>query len=95
MAYQQLPGRLEKEQADIVGISVSRRTCLQLLLSWFGGCAMAQQATVVHPGPPPATGPIVFENLIDRSGITFKMNNSVTPRKHQIEAMLAGVAGFD
>ena len=50
---------------------------------------MAQHAPAPHP-----TGPIVFENLIDRSGITFKMNNSVTPRKPQIEAMLAGIAVF-
>jgi hypothetical protein len=40
-------------------------------------------------------GPIVFDNLIDRSGITFKMNNGATPRKHQVEAMIAGVAVFD
>jgi hypothetical protein len=52
---------------------------------------------LAHPGfqSGSTTGPIVFENLIDRSDITFKMNNSVTPRKHQIEAMLAGVAVFD
>ena len=51
---------------------------------------MAQQGPSALP-----TGPIVFDNLIDRSGITFKMNNGATRRKHQVEAMLAGVAIFD
>jgi enediyne biosynthesis protein E4 len=60
-----------------------------LLLGFVGWCALAQQ------GPLPQTGPIAFDNLIDRSGITFKMNNGATPRKHQVEAMLAGVAIFD
>ena len=40
-------------------------------------------------------GPIEFENVIDRTGITFMMNNSVTPEKHQVETMIAGVALFD
>ncbi len=38
---------------------------------------------------------IVFENTIDRTGIGFVMNNSVTPRKHQVETMIAGAAVFD
>jgi len=40
-------------------------------------------------------GPILFENVIDRSGIRFVMDSSTSPRKHQIETMLAGVAVFD
>jgi len=44
----------------------------------------------------PDAGPsIVFEDALQRSGITFRMNNSVTPQKHQVETMLAGVAIFD
>jgi hypothetical protein len=40
-------------------------------------------------------GPIAFENVIDRSGIKFQMNNSATPQRHQVETMIAGVALFD
>ncbi len=77
-----------------MSIPAVRRTCLLLLLGWVGWCLMAQQPPA-HPELPSEPGPIVFENLIGRSGITFKMNNGVTPRKHQVEAMLAGVAVFD
>ena len=38
---------------------------------------------------------IAFENVIERCGITYEMHNSVTPQKHQVETMLAGVAVFD
>jgi hypothetical protein len=38
---------------------------------------------------------IVFENIIERSGITYEMHNSATPQRHQVETMLAGVAVFD
>ncbi len=40
-------------------------------------------------------GPIVFENIIDSSGVHFVMDSSTSARKHQIETMLAGVAIFD
>ena len=39
--------------------------------------------------------PIVFDNIIDRSGIAFRMNNSSTATRHQVETMIAGVALFD
>jgi hypothetical protein len=42
-----------------------------------------------------ATGPIVFENIIETSHVSFVMNNSASARKHQVETMLAGVAVFD
>jgi hypothetical protein len=48
----------------------------------------------LRSAPEPAPS-IVFEDAIQRSGITFKMNNSITPQKHQVETMLAGVAIFD
>ena len=38
---------------------------------------------------------IVFENIIEHSGIGYAMHNSVTPQKHRAETMLAGVAVFD
>ena len=41
---------------------------------------------------PSQSGPkIVFENIIERSGITYQMHNSVMPQKHQVETMVAGV----
>ncbi len=39
--------------------------------------------------------PIVFENIADRSGVDFILDNSVTARKHQIETMIAGLAVLD
>jgi len=42
--------------------------------------------------PPPA---IVFENVIEKSGIRFAMHNSATPERHQVETMIAGVAVLD
>ena len=38
---------------------------------------------------------ITFEDLIDRSGIRFQLNNSVSPQRYSIETMLGGVAVFD
>jgi len=41
------------------------------------------------------TGPIVFEEIAERSGLTFISNSSPTPNKNQPETMVAGVALFD
>ena len=38
---------------------------------------------------------ISFENVVERSGVDFVLNNSVTADKHQIETMMGGVALFD
>ena len=38
---------------------------------------------------------ISFENVVGPAGISFVLDNSVTPEKHQIETMIAGVAVFD
>src|SRR5579863_3016517 len=38
---------------------------------------------------------IRFENIVAPSGISFVLDNSATPQKHQIETMIAGVAVFD
>ena len=38
---------------------------------------------------------ICFENIVVSSGISFVLDNGVTPQKHQIETMIAGVAVFD
>ena len=37
----------------------------------------------------------MFENVIESSGVRFVMNNSASPRRHQIETALSGVAIFD
>jgi len=41
------------------------------------------------------TGPIVFEEIAERSGLTFVSDSSPTPNKNQPETMVAGVALFD
>ena len=38
---------------------------------------------------------VLFENVADQAGISMIVDNSVTPLKHQIETMIAGVAVFD
>ena len=48
---------------------------------------------VVAAGPP--TGRIVFEEIAQRSGLTFVTDSSPTPNKNQPETMVAGVALFD
>jgi hypothetical protein len=37
----------------------------------------------------------LFEDRSAKSGVTFVLNNSATPEKHQIETMVGGVAAFD
>lgn len=54
---------------------------------------LAAALAAVPPKPPEPS--IVFENVAERSGVNFVLDNSVTPRKHQIETMIAGVAVFD
>ncbi len=57
----------------------------------YAGWCVCQQAGATGA----AIGPIVFENVIETSGVRFVMENNVSARKHQIETMLAGVAVFD
>src|SRR5580692_7377242 len=40
-------------------------------------------------------GRISFDDLIEKSGIKFQLNNSVSPQRYSIETMLGGVAVFD
>src|SRR5579872_5770028 len=44
---------------------------------------------------PPATGPIAFEEIAQRSGLTFVTDSSPTQNKNQPETMVAGVALLD
>ena len=45
--------------------------------------------------PPSSVGPITFEELAERSHLTFVSDSSPTPNKNQPETMVAGVALFD
>jgi hypothetical protein len=49
------------------------------------------------PSQPSAQGPgrILFEDLVQKAGIQFELNNSVSPQRYSIETMLGGVAVFD
>jgi hypothetical protein len=62
-----------------------------LLLALPGQTGPQRPAKKTHA----AGAPITFDNIIDRSGIGFVLNNCATPQKHQIETMMAGVAAFD
>ena len=42
-----------------------------------------------------ASGPIQFENVIEKSKIKFKLKNSVSPQRYTFETMAGGVALFD
>jgi len=60
-------------------------------------CFLVLAALLAVAAPPPQTtdSTIRFENIVESSGIAFVMDNYVTPEKHQVETMLAGVAVFD
>jgi enediyne biosynthesis protein E4 len=57
--------------------------------------APAGKANGVSATPVESDGRISFEDLIDRSGIKFQLNNSISPQRYSIETMLGGVAVFD
>ena len=59
-----------------------------------GGVALAILVRCL-PSAPPGPDPITFEDVAARAGIDFVLRNSATPEKHQIEAMVSGVAVFD
>jgi hypothetical protein len=61
-------------------------TFIVVLIVLGAGTLLAGSAT---------TGPIVFEEIAERSGLTFVSDSSPTPNKNQPETMVAGVALFD
>ena len=68
--------------------------CLSLLLAALEGTgskpsAAGGEAAILD------LAPVVFEELGAASGVDFVLRNSATPRKYQIEPMIAGVALFD
>jgi hypothetical protein len=54
-------------------------------------------AAVIGTGaaPPPAFDPVVFEEVAAERGVRFVTDSGRSPRKHQPETMVAGVALFD
>jgi hypothetical protein len=42
-----------------------------------------------------AVAPITFEEIAERAGVRFTVNNSATPQRQQPETLIAGVALFD
>ena len=62
-----------------------------------GNFASAQQGKPAVPAQAAtsAEGPIRFEDLVQKSGIHFQLENSVSPQRYSIETMLGGVAIFD
>ena len=52
--------------------------------------------TVLSPAPTKqVNGNFSFRDIEPASGVQFILNNSASPRKHQIETMISGVALFD
>ena len=58
-----------------------------LLSSLVPGAVLLAQST--------ATRPIRFEDIAEKAGVRFTVENSPTPEKHQPETMPAGIALFD
>ena len=65
------------------------------MLALLTVCVLFFSALAVLQSAPGAAPSIVFDNVLRSSGIQFKMDNSLTVQKHQVETMLAGVAVFD
>ncbi|MFP5229678.1 MAG: CRTAC1 family protein [Acidobacteriota bacterium] len=62
-----------------------------VLLMLFSAAALA----VFLSAQVPASAPIRFEDIAQKAGVHFVVDNSPTPEKHQPETMPAGVALFD
>ena len=52
-------------------------------------------AAIAPGAPPPSFDPVVFEEVAAARGLRFVTNSGRTPRKHQPETMVAGVALLD
>ena len=64
------------------------RSALTILLLPAVLCLFVLAQGIVAP-------PIRFEDIAERAGVHFVVENSPTPEKHQPETMPAGVALFD
>ena len=70
------------------------RICFSLLLTLLGA-TLSQSWAAGGQAKGQSVSPVVFEELGPASGVDFVLRNSATPRKYQIEPMIAGVALFD
>ena len=70
------------------------RIYLSLLLALLGA-TLSQSWAAGRQAKGQRVAPVVFEELGPASGVDFVLRNSATPRKYQIEPMIAGVALFD
>lgn len=59
------------------------------------GAAVLLAGVAILWAASPLEGPIRFENVAARAGVTFTVLNSATPQRNQIETMIAGAAVFD
>jgi hypothetical protein len=58
--------------------------------------AMLPLVEILQPAPAPQAGVhFSFRDIAPTSGVQFVLRNSASPRKHQIETMISGVALFD
>src|SRR5215470_11844014 len=66
-------------------------------MRWMAGAAALPLLAVVllGNGPPARFDPVVFEESAEARGLRFVTNSGRTPRKHQPETMVAGVALLD
>jgi len=75
-----------------------RILCLFIFVLYFAlveGEASSTPASQTRAALSSSAPSISFENVVERSGVDFVLNNSVTADKHQIETMMGGVALFD
>src|ERR1035437_2512880 len=68
---------------------------LTLQVAALGSVAAAMCWALLSGPPGRPFDPIAFEDIAERSGIHFVVDNSVSTSRHQIETMIAGVGVFD
>ncbi len=66
--------------------------CAFFAATMFVRCGAAQEHQRVNPE---TQAPIRFENTLAQSGILFRLDNSASAHKFQVETMAGGVAMFD
>jgi hypothetical protein len=92
-----------------VALALSLALCL--LCSFFSAAQASPAASVQEPRQATprsrtssakesakkteTSGPIQFENVVEKSKIKFKLKNSVSPQRYTFETMAGGVALFD
>jgi hypothetical protein len=76
-------------------LAIRRRRYAILALAG-GVAALTSTGAWISPAAPTSQpDPITFEDIAARSGVNFVLQNSASPARRQIEAMVSGVAIFD